>query len=187
LLEQLPSLAEIFKPSRAVIPFVHSPQLSFRSGTAAGPRWAMLPSAAGFVDPLLSTGFPLTLLGVKRIAGLLNSHWHRPSFRPQLKDYAQLTLLELDTAAQLVGALYATMNRFDLFRELSLLYFAAASFLKLPGAWENFIWRICFCCAHIRSSRISSASFANRPGGRRQAGRLPACDGKFARRLNLLT
>ena len=128
LLERLPSLAEIFGPARAVVPFVHSPRLVFRSGVVTGPHWALLPSTAGFVDPLLSTGFPLTLLGVTRIARLLGSHWQKPSFRSQLEDYGGLTLLEVDAAARLVGALYATMDRFDLFKELTLLYFAAASF-----------------------------------------------------------
>src|SRR5262249_18252682 len=83
---------------------------------------------AGFVDPLLSTGFPLTLSGVRRIGSLLASHWQRPSFGPQLEEYARLTLRELDTAALLVGALYATLDRFEVFAQLSLLYFAAASF-----------------------------------------------------------
>jgi FADH2 O2-dependent halogenase len=128
LLERMPSLKEIFKPARAAIPFVHSPRLSFRSEVAKGAWWALLPSAAGFVDPLLSTGFPLTLLGVKRIAHLLRQHWQQPSFGSQLEDYSKLTLLELDSAAQLVGALYASMERFEVFTELSLLYFAAASF-----------------------------------------------------------
>jgi tetracycline 7-halogenase / FADH2 O2-dependent halogenase len=128
LLRRLPSLREIFEPAEAVLPFLHSPRPAFRSTVVAGSHWALLPSAAGFVDPLLSTGFPLTLLGVTRLAGLLKLHWRRPSFRPQLEDYSQLTLLELDSAARLVGALYATMDRFELFRQLSLLYFAAASF-----------------------------------------------------------
>ena len=39
------------------------PRLSYRAAGGRGPRWAMLPSAAAFVDPLFSTGFPLTLLG----------------------------------------------------------------------------------------------------------------------------
>ena len=93
-----------------------------------GRHWTLLPSAAGVIDPLLSTGFPLTLLGVARIARLLQSHWRLPGFAPGLEDYGQLTTLELETTARLVGSLYATMNRFELFKELSLLYFAAASF-----------------------------------------------------------
>jgi FADH2 O2-dependent halogenase len=128
LLQRLPSLDEIFRPSRAVVPFIHQPRLAFQSGAVTGRKWVLLPSAAGVIDPLLSTGFPLTLLGVARIARLLQSHWQRRSFGSWLDDYAQLTALELGTTARLVGALYATMDRFELFKELSLLYFAAASF-----------------------------------------------------------
>jgi FADH2 O2-dependent halogenase len=76
----------------------------------------MLPFAAGVIDPLLSTGFPLTLFGVARIGRLLCDHWQRNSFVAALEGYAQLTALELETTASLVGALYATMNRFDLFK-----------------------------------------------------------------------
>ncbi len=128
LLQKLPSVAEIFRHARATIPFVHSPRLSFQSGVVAGSRWALLPSAAGFVDPLLSTGFPLTLLGVQRLGEILKLGLKNPAFQKQLEDYSTQTTLELETAARLVGALYANMNRFEVFKELSLLYFIAASF-----------------------------------------------------------
>ena len=62
----------VSRRARAVLPFVHAPRLAFRSARVAGPSWAMLPSAAGVIDPLLSTGFPLTLLGIaasRRSAG----------------------------------------------------------------------------------------------------------------------
>jgi tetracycline 7-halogenase / FADH2 O2-dependent halogenase len=128
LIVKLPSLAEIFASAKAVLPFVHLQRLAFRTEIAADRYWAKLPSAAGFVDPLLSTGFPLTLLGVSRLGRLLRSRWGKSSFAAGLKDYAQLTMLELDAAARLVGALYATMDRFPLFQDLSLLYFAAAGY-----------------------------------------------------------
>jgi FADH2 O2-dependent halogenase len=128
LLERMPSLDEVFGSARAVVPFVHSPHLAFRSGVVAGSRWALLPSAAGFVDPLLSTGSPLTLLGITRIAELLKSGLGPSDFQQRLDDYAELTALELETTSRLVGSLYASMERFDLFKELSLLYFAAASY-----------------------------------------------------------
>jgi len=128
LLGRLPSLREQFAGATPLFPFVHAPQLSFRTGVVAGPCWALLPSAAGFVDPLLSTGFPLTLLGVARLAELLATDWNGPAFAEGVSNYARLTLEELDATARLVGALYATMNDFPLFAALSLLYFAAASF-----------------------------------------------------------
>ncbi len=128
LLERLPSLGEIFGPSKATMPFIHQPRLAFQSAVLNGSRWVMLPSAAGVIDPLLSTGFPLTLFGVARIGRLLADHWRRSTFPAELEAYARLTALELETTASLVGALYAAMDRFDLFKQLSLLYFAAAHF-----------------------------------------------------------
>lgn len=128
LLSRLPSLEEIFHSSQAAAPFAHSPRLSFQSGVVTGAHWLLLPHAAGFVDPLLSTGFPLSLLGISRIGCLLKTNRQTPKSQQLLSEYADVTTLELEAAARLVGALYATMNQFDLFRELSLLYFVAASY-----------------------------------------------------------
>jgi FADH2 O2-dependent halogenase len=128
LLERLPSLGEIFAPSRATMPFIHQPRLAFQSAVITGSRWAMLPSAAGVIDPLLSTGFPLTLYGVTRMGRLLAHHWERSTFASELEAYAKQTALELEFTARLVGSLYATMDRFELFKQLSLLYFAAAHY-----------------------------------------------------------
>jgi FADH2 O2-dependent halogenase len=95
-----------------------------------GERWALLPSAAGFVDPLLSTGFPLTLLGVERLAALLDEDWQSPRLTERLKAYERQALAELDTTGALIGALYANMDQFDAFAALSKLYFAAAMFAE---------------------------------------------------------
>jgi len=130
LLERLPSVREQFLAAKPALPFVHAPRLSFRSAAVAGDRWALLPSAAGFVDPLLSTGFPLTLLGVERLAVLLEEDWQSPRLIKGLQAYETQTLAELDTTAALIGALYANMDQFDAFAALSKLYFAAAMFAE---------------------------------------------------------
>ena len=128
LLDLIPALKNQFANSRAIQPFIHMPRVSFRSSQVAGKRWALLPSAAGFVDPLLSTGFPLTLLGVSRLAEIIERDWEKPEFAGSLESYALQTDKELVAAAELIGALYATMDRFPTFAALSMLYFAAASF-----------------------------------------------------------
>ncbi len=126
LLARLPRVHAQFLKAKAVLPFVHSPRLAFRSAVVSGPRWALLPSAAGVIDPLLSTGFPLNLLGIHRLLDSLEAG--------DLVDdeagraYGRHTLDELDATERLVGALYATMDDFELFKRTSLLYFAAASF-----------------------------------------------------------
>jgi FADH2 O2-dependent halogenase len=127
VMRELPSVGDQFASARATIPFVWLPRTAFQSGKLAGKRWALLPSAAGVIDPLLSTGFPLTLLGVQRLARLLRS-FGRPEFGPGLMDYADSTTREFEATARLVKALYARMGQFDDFKQLSLLYFTAASF-----------------------------------------------------------
>ena len=131
LLDKLPSLQEQFQSAKPTQPFTHIPRLSFRSAAFSGRNWAMLPSAGGFVDPLLSTGFPLTLLGIGRLAihhrkllgirlsSLLNSK--NTQSRPKMIYLA---------AARLIAALYANMHDFPVFSALSLLYFTAVSYAE---------------------------------------------------------
>jgi FADH2 O2-dependent halogenase len=126
LLRSLPSVAEQFAHAHATLPFVYAPRIAFRSARVAGDGWALLPSAAGVIDPLLSTGFPLTLLGLRRLLEAFER-----ADMPQaaeLAAYERQTLTDLDATERLAGALYAVMDDPPIFKRLSLLYFAAASF-----------------------------------------------------------
>jgi FADH2 O2-dependent halogenase len=128
LLNSIPALREQFASAKAVQPFTYLPHVSYMSSRVCGRRWAMLPSAAGFVDPLLSTGFPLTLLGVSRLAAILSDGLQSANMQSRLKTYATQTKAELLATADLIGGLYANMNNFPVFKAISLLYFAAASY-----------------------------------------------------------
>jgi tetracycline 7-halogenase / FADH2 O2-dependent halogenase len=130
LLARFPTVRDQFESSRTTRPFLHRPRLPFRSRSAAGPGWALLPSAAAFVDPLLSTGFPLALLGLERLARAMREDWGRPSFDDRLAHHGARTLSEADAAALLVSALYARFHDFPVFAALTLLYFAAASYAE---------------------------------------------------------
>ncbi|MGH9367426.1 MAG: NAD(P)/FAD-dependent oxidoreductase [Thermoanaerobaculia bacterium] len=128
LLERLPTVRDQFAAAKAMLPFVYRPLLPFRAAVASGPGWTLLPSAAAFVDPLLSTGFPLTLLGVERLGRALEEDWGSRRLPARLEADGRKTLSEADTAALLIAALYASFSDFPLFVALSKLYFAAASF-----------------------------------------------------------
>jgi FADH2 O2-dependent halogenase len=128
LLRRLPSVREQFRDAQAVTPFRHHPRLAFRSGRWTGEQWTQLPSASAFIDPLLSTGFPLTLLGISRLARAIEEDWGHPRFIESLRNIADANERDLLAAEQLVSALYAQMHDFPVFRALSLIYFAAASF-----------------------------------------------------------
>jgi FADH2 O2-dependent halogenase len=128
ILDRLPTVQDQFAAATPELPFVYAPRLSFRSGLIAGRRWALLPSAAGFVDPLLSTGFPFVLLGMARLAQIFEQDWESPRLSFALSTYASRTQAELLATGRLIGGLYASMSNFPLFVGLSLFYFAAASF-----------------------------------------------------------
>jgi FADH2 O2-dependent halogenase len=130
VLAMLPSVRDGFRHARPMLPFIHSPRLSFRSAQLCGSRWALLPSAAGVIDPLLSTGFPLTLLGITRLLDVLEQTTEGPERDTALRAYARATHEELDATERLVAALYATMADPPLFKRLALLYFAAASYAE---------------------------------------------------------
>ncbi len=130
VLDALPSVRAQFADATPVRPFVHAPRVAYRCREAAGSRWAMLPSAAGVIDPLLSTGFPLTLLGIGRLVDLLARTWTSGDRDAALAAYARITQDELDATERLVAALYASMGDFALFKRLGLLYFAAASYAE---------------------------------------------------------
>src|SRR5262249_37491073 len=70
----------------------------------------------------------LTLLGILRLLDILEHTSDGDDRMLALERYATVTQAELDATEQLVAALYATMDNPVLFKRLSLLYFAAASY-----------------------------------------------------------
>jgi FADH2 O2-dependent halogenase len=88
----------------------------------------MLPSAAAFVDPLFSTGMPLALLGIERLARALERGV--PDSRA-VAEYNDLTLAEADHTAAFIAGCYSAFPRFEAFTAYSMFYFAAASFSEL--------------------------------------------------------
>lgn len=167
LLARLPPVAEQFEGSRAILPFVYSSGLPFRAAAASGPGWILLPSAAAFIDPLLSTGIPLTLSGIARIGDALEKGGDLPALDARLVDCGRMTLFEADTAALLVSALYASFSDFELFSALTLLYFASASYAEaarrlgrpemsgsfLSGDHPIFGLALGSCCAAVLDAR----------------------------------
>lgn len=137
VLDWLPSVRDQFRDARVVHPFVHAAPVAFRTSQIIGSRWALLPSAAGVIDPLLSTGFPLTLLGIQRLLEVLEHTSEGRDREARLHDYAEITRAELDATERLVAALYATMSDPPLFKRLTLLYFAAASYAEAARRLGN--------------------------------------------------
>jgi tetracycline 7-halogenase / FADH2 O2-dependent halogenase len=140
-----PSIADQFAGARAIREFTWMPRVSYRASVAAGDRWAMLPSAAAFIDPLFSTGIPMTLLGIERLAGMLQAGL-KTGLKTRLYEapvgrragssdpaamYDATTLAEADHTARFIAGCYAAFPRFEMFTAYSMFYFAAASFSEM--------------------------------------------------------
>ena len=136
-LSRYPSIAAQFANATPTREFTWMPRVSYRASTAAGGGWAMLPSAAAFIDPLFSTGIPLTLLGIERFAdmlrrgGPLDPPDQGASKDAPLRTYAETTLAEADHTARFVAGCYAAFPRFEAFTAYSMFYFAAASYAEM--------------------------------------------------------
>ena len=160
-LARFPSVAAQFAGAVPTRPFTHTPRVSYRASAAAGPGWAMLPSAAAFVDPLFSTGIPLALLGIERLGRIFEETWGTEALGTRLEEYGALTLQETDATADFIGACYAAMARFPVFAALSQFYFAAASYSEMARRLDrpHLITRF-LACGHPEfgpSLRCSSA------------------------------
>ena len=125
-LRRYPSIGGQFVRAEAIRPWSCAEPLAFRTTRCAGPRWVQLPMAAGFVDPLFSTGFVLSLLGIDRFARALE----HGGPEPDLAAYEADTLADLDATARLIGGAYRVMGRPRAFEALTMLYFAGASFAE---------------------------------------------------------
>ena len=130
-LARYPTIGAQFSDAEPLREFIYSPRLAFRSGAVAGDAWALLPSAAAFVDPLFSTGIPLTLIGIERLGRILEASRGWKDLPLRLKEYADLTLSDADWTAEFVGGCFAAMPHFQSFAEYSMYYFAAASFSEM--------------------------------------------------------
>ena len=141
LLARYPSVASQFAGAEPIREFTWMPRVAWRSTRAADARWAMLPSAAAFVDPLFSTGIPMTLLGVERIAQAIE----RGAFagpraaacagdagrRTWARDYECVTFREADHTARFIAGCYGAFPHFASFVAFSMYYFVAASFSEI--------------------------------------------------------
>ncbi|MEP7342727.1 MAG: sigma 54-interacting transcriptional regulator [Acidobacteriota bacterium] len=130
-LARFPSIAAQFAEAKAIREFTWMPRLAYRSEVAAGPGWAMLPSAAAFVDPLFGAGMPMSVLGVERLGRLLEENPGSRELNERLRDYSDMTLMEADHTADFFAGCYAAFPQFNLFSSLSMVYFAAASFCEM--------------------------------------------------------
>jgi FADH2 O2-dependent halogenase len=149
LLERYPTVGAVFANASPVMPIRFVPAIQHRLTRAAGERWAMLPHAYAFVDPLFSTGIAWSLRAVERLARTFERHASARAVpnAAELDRYASMLAGEADQIDHMVAAAYEAMAHFELFAAHAMLYFATVSFSEVrqrvaPGddiEWNGFL------------------------------------------------
>ena len=133
LLDRYPTIAAAFADAKPIMPLAYRAGIQHRLTRAAGPRWAMLPHAYAFVDPLFSTGIAWSLRAVERLAQSFatSTAASRLPSADDLNRYEALLSAEAGQIDRLVAGAYEAMSHFDLFEAHSMIYFAATSFAEV--------------------------------------------------------
>ena len=149
LLSRYPTLGALFGGARPLMPISFRSLIQHRLTRAAGNRWAMMPHAYAFVDPLFSTGIAWSLRAVERFGLMFEDAKDRtgvPSAR-ELDRYDEQLAAEADQIDWLIAGAYEAMTHFDLFAAQTMLYFATVSFAEVSQrltpdesvAWSGFL------------------------------------------------
>jgi FADH2 O2-dependent halogenase len=149
LLDRYPTIGELFGGARPTMPIGFVPTVQHRLTRAAGARWALLPHAYAFVDPLFSTGIAWGLRAVERLALAFEdaADGDRRPDAAMLERYDEALAAEGDQIDLVVAGAYEALAHFDLFAAQAMLYFAMVSFAEVSqrigdgdgGAWKGFL------------------------------------------------
>lgn len=149
VLQRYPTLASVFADATPLKPISFYPTVQHRLMRATGQRWALLPHAYAFVDPLFSTGMAWSLRAVERLALAFESAapGRRVPDADALARYDVALGAEADQIDLIVAGAYEAMAHFDLLAAHAMIYFATASYAEVrqrlmpddTDAWSGFL------------------------------------------------
>jgi FADH2 O2-dependent halogenase len=149
LLDRYPTIGAAFGDAQPTMPITFRPTIQHRLARAAGERWALMPHAFAFVDPLFSTGIAWGLRAVERLGLAFEEALSdaRIPDRETLAKYDRMLNQEADQIDTLVAGAYESMAHFDLFAAHAMIYFATVSWAEVSQrlaphsapAWKGFL------------------------------------------------
>jgi FADH2 O2-dependent halogenase len=115
IINRFPSIAQQFENAESVREWVSTDRIQYSSKQIVGDRFCLLPHAAGFVDPLFSSGLAITLstvnlLSDRLIKATVDGDFSRNRFA-DVETWFQKNLAHYD---RLVSCSYIAFSNFDL-------------------------------------------------------------------------
>ena len=107
-IEEQPLLMEQMRDAERVTPVRTAADFSYRSTRLTGDRWMLAGDAAGFIDPVFSSGVFLAVLGGEQAADVLQEVLERPGKRKKLfRRYERNINKAMDVYLRFVDAWYS--------------------------------------------------------------------------------
>ena len=108
-----PLMAERMKNAVRVSPVYSTSDFSYRNTTLAGDRWLMVGDAAGFIDPVFSSGVFMAIMSAERAADTLQEVLQDEGKRRRLfSKYSRSVNRVMDTYLMFVNAWYERSREF---------------------------------------------------------------------------
>jgi flavin-dependent dehydrogenase len=102
-----PHFAEILADAKRVTPVYSTGDYSYRNTSFAGPRWLMAGDAAGFIDPVFSTGVFLAIASAEKAADAIHVALDHPGKAPRLfRQYEERLTRVMDLYLRFVTSWY---------------------------------------------------------------------------------
>ncbi|MEU1205443.1 tryptophan 7-halogenase [Nocardia sp. NPDC005825] len=112
---RFPTFQRQMSKARAVRPYTSSNRSQFASKQIIGDRWALLPHASDFIDPLFSSGLAVTMMILNALGHRLIDAVRENDFATERFEYIQTwTKKSFDYYDNLVGYSYTSWDDFDL-------------------------------------------------------------------------
>lgn len=126
-IEEQPVIQARMEHAERVSPIYSTGDYSYRNASFAGDRWLMAGDAAGFIDPVFSTGVFLALMSAERAADAIDEALRKPARRAELfATYERRLNRVMDLYLRFVDAWYT--------HEFAEVLSNPVPHLNLPGA-----------------------------------------------------
>jgi FADH2 O2-dependent halogenase len=112
---RFPKVAEQFTDAKPIREWVSTDRIQYSSSHIAGDRYCLLAHAAGFIDPLFSTGLSLTMTSIDDLIDPLNKSLEENSFQQSTFDNMNAEFqANLDFCDRVVSNSFHSFQDFDL-------------------------------------------------------------------------
>ena len=162
-IDEQPMMLERMKNAERVSPVYSAGDYSYRNAKLFGDRWLLAGDAAGFIDPVFSSGVFLAIMSAEKAADALNDILRDEALKPRLfRNYSRRVNRVMDMYLTFVNSWYRGKEFVEVFlNPTEMLQIAAAVNAVLAGnegASFSVKWRMWLFYFFVRAQRFLAFS-----------------------------